>query len=528
MSKHINTGAKSHSNTGTYSHNDVAEVPHADVYSNSSAQNYYKEANAYNEISSYSEYHESYDNYTDYDCYSDYSCYSCYSCGSDYSLKPPTKEDILKENRETRAPNPPGATHYQATGGHSNTSYYDYNCHTDTYNQQAQYGQVAGSYTESAVIPHKNSVTSHHNNTGYTDHINTNTNTQPSNISGFKPNSAVYYKTTVNLTWNKATDDKCISVISASYGDKNAGKVGIFEYNTKKVTLGRGVSIGCWNANGTWNSGITKDTYTNANLLNDIKNHINSLANGCYIAIGTWDAVLQAENLSEFKTFLTGYGFKSHSVLEGSRSCFAGIFKKGTGALSEQSYRYGTTPTSSGSVSAQYTIAGLGTQTITYTVQYAFKPAGGSYGAWTNAGTTTSLSLSYSLASHGSGYIKFRVIANDGMENSPQYVESQELRVLKYNAPNWVHNTNKDNIITAAAMNEVTVEINKLSTALELGNSNLRFNAGDIVKQTQIRELREKINSIANVIKKSAVNDSNVGILYSADINNIKKFINEI
>ena len=273
---------------------------------------------------------------------------------------------------------------------------------------------------------------------------------------------------------------------------------------------------------------MTKDTYTDAGLINTIKSHIDSLANGSYIAIGTWDAILQTDDLSAFKTFLTGYGFKSHTALEGARSCFAGIFKKGSGVLSEQSHRYGITPTTPGSVSAQHTIAGLGNQTITYTIQYAFKPVGGAYGAWTNAGTTTSLSLSYSLASHGSGYIKFRVIANDGMENSPQYVESSELRILKYNAPSWKNNISAGANITAAAINEVTVEINNISTGLGLGTSSLRFNAGDVVKITQIQELRQKINAIATVTKKTALSDSNTGILYATDINNIKKFINEI
>ena len=518
MTKHINQGYINHANTSNYSHQDVAGIPHTNVYDDANFDDYYGQDDFYDQAEEeYIEYNEHSDNTPYHDYYSEdriitnkiikprihtqyneeYGQYYCYSC-----------------------------SHYDVTSGKPGDYYQDY--WSDTYGQDDYYSQEAGIYNEKAEIPHKNTVLSQHKNTGYTDHLNTNTNTQPSNVSGFKPNSAVYYKTTVNLTWNKATDDKCISVISSSYGDKNAGSVGIYEYNTKKVTLGRGVSIGCWNADGNWNSGMTKDTYTDAGLINTIKSHIDSLANGSYIAIGTWDAILQTDDLTVFKTFLTGYGFKSHTVLEGARSCFAGIFKKGSGVLSEQSHRYGITPATPGSVSAQHTIAGLGNQTITYVIQYAFKPVGGTYGAWTNAGTTTSLSFSYSLASHGSGYIKFRVIANDGMENSPQYVESSELRILKYNAPSWKNNISTGANITAAAINEVTVEINNISTGLGLGTSSLRFNAGDVVKITQIQELRQKINAIATVTKKTALSDSNTGILYATDINNIKKFINEI
>ena len=518
MTKHLNQGYINHANTSNYSHNDIAKVPHINTYDNSSFSDHYSQSNTYSK--SVEEYVE-YNKHSDVIPYSDY--YSQDRVILSKNIKPRAHSQYNEESYEYSCY---FCAHTDTTSGKPG-DYYK-NTIADSYSQSNQYSQNPGTYSQKAEIPHQNTVLSQHTNTGYTDHLNTNTNTQPSNVSGFKPNSAVYYKTTVNLTWNKATDDKCISVISSSYGDKNAGSVGIYEYNTKKVTLGRGISIGCWNADGNWNSGMTKDTYTDAGLINTIKSHIDSLANGSYIAIGTWDAILQTDDLSAFKTFLTGYGFKSHTVLEGARSCFAGIFKKGSGVLSEQSHRYGITPTTPGSVSAQHTIAGLGNQTITYVIQYAFKPVGGAYGAWTNAGTTTSLSFSYSLASHGSGYIKFRVIANDGMENSPQYVESSELRILKYNAPSWKNNISAGENITAAAVNEVTVEINNISTGLGLGTSSLRFNAGDVVKITQIQELRQKINAIATVTKKTALSDSNTGILYATDINNIKKFINEI
>ena len=519
MVKHINQGYINHANTSNYQHNDVASTPHTNIYSNANAQDSYRQSN-------YSVKNDDYTEVTTYIEMSPYEDYACYVCHY-YDDRTLLNEILPRAHSQSTAYKDTGYNQYGCYTCYTEKTTNYYNNHNQ-YFQENVYSQVAGTYNQKAEVPHQNTVLSQHKNTGYTDHINTNTNTQPGNVSGFKPNSAVYYKTTVNLTWNKATDDKCISVISSSYGDKNAGSVGIYEYNTKKVTLGRGVSIGCWNADGNWNSGMTKDTYTNSGLINDLKNHINSLANGSYIAIGTWDAILQTDDLSAFKTFLTGYGFKSHTALEGARSCFAGIFKKGSGVLNEQSHRYGITPTTPGSASAQHTIAGLGNQTITYTIQYAFKPVGGAYGAWTNIGSTTSLSYSYSLSAHGNGHIKFRIIANDGMENSPQYVESSELRVLKYNAPSWKNNVSAGANVTAAAMNEVTVEINNVSTALGLGNSSLRFNAGDIVKITQIQELRQKINAIATATQKTALSDSNTGVFYAADINNIKKFINEI
>ena len=541
--KHVNTGAKAHSNTGNYSHTNVAEIPHADTYSNSGAQDVYYEADEYNEVHPYSEYseyscyYEDYDAYTDYDCYSDYTCYSCgygdYSCDSGYSLTPPSetieRNTNFPTNVDVRSPNPPASQHYQSTGAHTNTYDCTYSCHTDNYDQNSTYEEQAGQYTESAVVPHQNTSSYQHGNTGYTDHINTTTNTQPSNVNGFKPTTrSAYYKTTVNLTWTKATDDKCISVISASYGDKNIGRAGIYEYATMKIDATRGISIGCWNVDGVWNNGMTKDTYGDISLIDDLKSYINSLSSGSYIAIGTEDAIESDQNLPQFKEFLSSYGFKTQSVMEGTRSCFAGIFKKDAEVLDEQSYRYGTDPFTAGSVSAQHTILGSGTQTITYIIQYSFKPIGGSYGAWTDAGSTTSLTYAYSLASHTSGRIKFRVIANDGMESSPEYMESSELRVLKYNAPDWVHNTNRENIATAASMGEITLEINKLSTELELGNSSLKFDTESMVHKTQIQHLREKINAIATVIEKNPLNDDNTDFLYSEDVNNIKKFIEEV
>ncbi|MGL5963380.1 MAG: hypothetical protein ACRCZ2_03135, partial [Fusobacteriaceae bacterium] len=71
-------------------------------------------------------------------------------------------------------------------------------------------------------------------------------------------------------------------------------------------------------------------------------------------------------------------------------------------------------------------------QQITYYIEYSFKPVGGSYGAWMRivSGHGTN-SYDYSLASHGNGHIKFRVLSSDGVETGSSWVESSEVRVLK-------------------------------------------------------------------------------------------------
>ena len=479
-----------HKNTGSIAHKNTGYNNHTNTYNNHT--NNYKQV--YNQ---YGNYKENYYNYSEYS----------QSSYSDYSAFRGIISDIIKEDFSINK----NALRY----GNHGQNYYSQSSYTQSGSGTSNYKQ----YIQSGY--------NNHTNAGYTNHIDINENVEPSVIGTVKDWTSAYYKDSLNIIWEKATDNnKCISVLSASYGDINETSVGIFENNIKKSSISRGITIAYWNTSGVYQGALSKDTYEDINLLNDIKNYYNNIANGSIIVIGSYDAIGSDENVATVKTWLTSIGVSSASVLEGTRSAFACILNKGTGILSQQSYRYGLGPTTAGCCTAKYTIHNVSSsQTITYILEYAFKGINDSaYGNWTRLGNTTSTSYFYNLSNHTNGFIKFRIIANDGVENSLQWKESKEVRVLKYQKPI----ISIDEKIKAIDVKTVDLEIEKLNTAIGTTNNNLDITYDKIIPKNDIVSLRNKINNINRTLALGELGDKNVDIIYKADIENIKKNIEKI
>lgn len=480
--KHKNTGSVSHKNTGYNNHTNT----------------YGNHTNVYNQLSyeQYLNHKENYGNYNDYNDYVDYGD----SYGEYGNFREMIDEIVLEELVVNK-----NSTRY---GNYSQNSHSQ-----STYNQ-------SGSF-------HTNTGYNNHSNTGYTNHININENVEPTVIGPIKDWTSAYYKDTIKIYWEKATDNnKCISVISSGYGDNNASQVGIYENNVRKITFVRGITISYWDNLGVYKGYSSKDTYTDINYFNQLKDYYNNIPNNSIVAIGMFDAIAKDQDVNTIKNWLTSIGINSANVLEGNRSAFAYILKKGGSILSQQSHRYGANPTNTGTCSAKYTIPNVNSsQTITYTLQYAFKAiTSESFGAWTDITKTETNTVDYSLENHTNGFIKFRIIASDGVENSSQWKESKEVRVLKYNKPNL----NIDEIIKAKDINSVDLELEKLNTAIGLQSNPLNATTEKYATKNDITLLRNKINSINRSLALGELTDSNLDIIYRADIENIKKNIEKI
>ena len=505
--KHTNTGSISHTNTGYTNHVNTYEN-HANVYANHT--NTYGNHSDYRHLNSKNDIDED----IDYSIYEDI----------DYSIYEDLTYDI------------------QMFGFGGSSSYGDYRDYYNAHHNSGSYHTNTGSgnplnykqYTQSGSGPdnyqkYTQSGYNNHNNSGYSNHINTNVNKEPTAASNINLGTFAYYKDTVKLVWQAATDNnKCISVISASFG--SPGDAGIYEQGNIKVGVGRGTTIGYWNSNGVWVGAQHQDTYNDINTISSLQTYYNGIPNGSFVAFATQDAIFPDQNsMATYQNFLKAYGFTKTAQLDGHRSAFAGILKKGTGVLSEAAHRYGTNPVSAGTVSAQYTIPNVPSgQTMKYIIEYAFKGIGqSSYGSWTKITEITSLEYSYSLANHGNGFIKFRILASDGVESATSYAESKEIRILKYTAPS-LSATSKDGKATAAEFNTIIVEINKLAEAAGTTKSSLTVAPGNIIRKTEATEVNSKQSEINAITKKASAQINVDDTLKAATVQNIKNWLKEI
>ena len=510
--KHINTGSVGHTNTGYVDHNNTygnhvnTYSNHTNTYGNHSNYNYSQGRVKYTHLSDKeielinAEYNPSED--------IDYSIYT----NPDYEIMPLSNFSYGAYNQYGRHTNT-GASHTNTGSG------------TPNYKQYTQSGSGDSNYKQ-----YTQSGYSNHNNTGYTNHINTNINKEPTPISEINLGTFAYYKDTIKLIWQKATDNnKCISCVSASYGVDQTN-TGIFEQGTKKVQCIRGTTIGYWDSNGIWKGYISKDTYSSIGLISELQTYFNSIPNGSFVAFASYDSLFPTnDDLATYRNFLSAYGFTKTRTIEGTRSAFAGILKKGTGVLSENVHRYGINPVNAGMISAHYTIPNVPSgQTMKYIIEYAFRAVGqSSYGSWTKIGETTSLEYSYNLANHGNGFIKFRIIASDGVESSTLYTESKEVRILKYTAPS-MPTTNKGDLIKASDFNTIIVEINKLAEATGTSKTSLQIVPGDIILKSHANELNEKHSILNDIVKKDKkIIDVN-GLVKATDVQNLKDWLKKI
>ena len=477
--KHKNTGSIGHKNTGYNNHTNTYGN-HTDTY-NKLAYNQYRNHN------------ENYNNYYNYS----QSGYGEYGDSHRFLI-----EEILENKEQNKR---------------SVLRYGDY--------KQNIYTQ--STYTQSGS-KHVNTGENTHSNTGYTNHVDINENVEPSIVGPVKDWTSAYYKDTISFSWSPATDNnKCISVVSASYNDTNTSSVGIFENNIKKSSIPRGITIAYWNSSGVYQGALSKDTYEDINLLNDIKTYYSNIPNNSIICMGTYDAIsLDDAGINTIKAWLTSLGITTANTLDGIRSAFSCIIKKGVNVLSQQVHRYGSNPVSVGCCSSKYTIPNVSSgQTITYILEYAFKGIGqSSFGTWTRIGTTTSTNYSYNLSNHTNGIIKFRLLSNDGVENATQWRESKEIRILKYTRPTLT----LSDAIKATEVKTIDLEIEKLNTATGLTNSPLNITIGNKPLKTDITSLRTKINNINRTLALGELSDKNLEIMYTADIDNIKKNIEKI
>ncbi|MGL5712805.1 MAG: hypothetical protein ACRCX2_07285 [Paraclostridium sp.] len=165
-------------------------------------------------------------------------------------------------------------------------------------------------------------------------------------------------------------------------------------------------------------------------------------------------------------------------------------------------------------------------QSITYYVDYRFKPIGGAYGEWTrHVNGHGSTSIDISLSSFGNGHIQFRVLASDGVENSSAWQESTEVRVLKYTAPTFSATSEK---ALAHEINFVKLEINKLATSLGTAQASASTNISDIISKAGITSMRSAINSAASTVGKAGVTDTNLDVIRKSDIDNLKNVLKSI
>ncbi|MGL5713165.1 MAG: hypothetical protein ACRCX2_09115, partial [Paraclostridium sp.] len=166
------------------------------------------------------------------------------------------------------------------------------------------------------------------------------------------------------------------------------------------------------------------------------------------------------------------------------------------------------------------------TQTISYYIDYCFKPLGGSYGEWTRiVSGHTSTSYNYNLASHGNGHIKFRVLSSDGVENGSTWVESAEVRVLKYTASAW---PNPNTTATASEVTFVKVQIDQLASAIGIAGTTGSTAYDQILRKDTITSMRNTINAAANALGLPPNTDTNLDTIKRSDIDNLKAWLDKV
>ena len=574
---HKNYGAVSHTNTGYNNHTNVNS-------SHGYAQNHQQYHQAYNNHTnygnhnntgyargynngynqSYTDYHQSgnhtntgysrgYNNGYNQNAYGNYSQFysaHCTGCGRDRQkridfLKKQVKEKKITNkylNNVIKNTFKQHSEYYQylQSGNHTNTGYsrgynngynqdvYDYHQsgnHTNTggYSQSGYsngYTQAYGQYNQSTGY-------TNHSNTGYTNHVNTTTNVAPGNVSNVSKGNGVYYKSTINLTWTAATDtNKVISVVSRNFGSGDHADNGIWENTVQKQAAVRSWAGAYWNENGTFGGSIGCDVFGNAAQATTFINWLNSVntVSKRYVAILGFDEPYT--NASAIINQLKDWGFSTLSAADAAHFTFVGITQTGVGVKSQQIVRgYGTS--SVNAASCFFTIPNVSSgQTISYYIDYCFKPLGGSYGSWTRiVSGHTSTSYNYNLASHGNGNIKFRVLSSDGVENGSTWVESAEVRVLKYTASAW---PNPNTTATASEVTFVKVQIDQLASAIGIAGTTGSTAYDQILRKDTITSMRNTINAAANALGLPPNTDTNLDTIKRSDIDNLKAWLDKV
>lgn len=425
-----------------------------------------------------------------------------------------------------------GYNNHTNTGGYSQSGYNNhsnYGNHTN-YDNYRCYSQ-SGGYTQSGYNNHTNytnysqSGSNTHSNTGYSNHIDKNLNVIPENVSKLDKNILFYYKDNIILSWPAiANMGKPISATGSTWG-VDASICGITENNTYLIQGGRGITVQYWNSSGIKQSGRSFDTFADTTAdggnITNFKNFINSIPANSYIAMHTYDSFAHsATTFNSIKSFLNSLGFGTNSINRinansPSRSAFVGIFKKGGSVLAEQFTNYtipagGTSsaPEVKGIVSVSSILPVNSGQTITYTIQAAYKEINGNYGAWETVGTTTTTTFTYNLSKYSTGFIKFRIIASDGIESSSAYTEiASECRILKYTAPADWTSTASGTILYANDWNYYLNQVNAFlqlydNTSLGIANAS----GGSIPNKNDVNTIVNKLNTTSSALGKSNIN----------------------
>lgn len=505
---HKNYGGIGHTNTGYNNHNNTGGYSQSGGYAQSGYSNGHYQA--------YGDYHQSYHNHSNYTKHDQYS-----ECANRQIYKSPNRiKNKKKFNLNIQLFR---IINYNR---HSNSGYA--NNHTQNYRDYHQsYHNHTNYYNHTNYGNHTNTGGNGHNNTGYTNHVNTNTNVAPGNVSNVSKGAAIYYKDSAQLSWTAAVDNnKVISVVSRNTGAGGHGDNGIWENTVKKQEAVRSWAAAYWEPNGTFGGSIGCDVYGNASqgpvFENWLRNVHDNYPNRIVAILGFDEPYTNATGIINL---LKSWGYSSLNNADGSHFVFVGIQKNHVGILAQQTVRrYGTGDVRSASCS--YIMEGVNSgQTISYYIDYAFKPIGGTYGEWTRIGTTTANNYSYNLSEHTNGHIKFRVLSTDGVENGSAWVESDEVRVLKYTAPSSWGTQEK---ITASDFESLKIEINKLAGAVGTESATGDTTQGNLVTKAMITDFRNKIKLIAPEISKTAPTDSNLDIIRKADIDNLKNWLKEV
>ena len=522
---HKNYGAVSHTNTGYNNHTNVNS-------SQGYAQNHQQYHQHYSNHTDYGNhnntgYSRGYNNGYDQNAYGNYSQYyseHCGSCGRDRQkridfLKKQVKEKKITNkylNNVIKNTFKQHSEYYQylQSGNHTNTGGYSQSGYGNGYTQAyGQYNQSTG-YTN-------------HSNTGYTNHVNTTTNVAPGNVSNVSKGNGVYYKSTINLTWTAATDtNKVISVVSRNTGSGGHADNGIWENTVQKQAAVRSWAGAYWNEDGTFGGSIGCDVHSNAAQATTFINWLDSVntVSKRYVAILGFDEPYT--NASAIINQLKFWGFSTLSAVDIPHFVFVGITQTGVGVKSQQTVRRNET-SDVRVASTSYTIPGVSSgQTISYYIDYCFKPLGGTYGNWTRiVSGHTGTSYNYSLASHGNGHIKFRVLSFDGVENGGTWVESSEVRVLKYSAPAW---PNPNQIAVSTEVTAVKVQIDQLASALGISGTSGSTAYDQILRKDTTTSMRNVLNNAADLLSIPRNTDTNLDIIKRSDIDNLKSLLEKV
>ncbi|MGL6131716.1 MAG: hypothetical protein ACRCZ9_08915 [Fusobacteriaceae bacterium] len=523
MPRHLNSGTNNHSNSGTYE-------PHSN-YSNHTNTTYKQ---TYRNYSDYYDYNEQYrDRFAQIDEY--LSIESMFPEDTTHmspgEIMDNFTDEELKEiekilsgeivtNYKTRNVSDEviiDPRYYQGRDNYNDYNYddyYDYRCYSNYSNAYIR------TYAQYAYADHSNHANSHTNN-GYTNHINVNTNIEPNPPTYVNSQNLVYYKDTISLTIGSGSDEKkAITVRSGSLG-ADTTHLGIYEDSTLRVSASRSWMAAAWNSSGVYLGGDCWDVHdTNSDA---IIAWINTVPNSAWLACGSYDDPLTGAAALHNK--LASLGISPVGVEY--RDSWAGIVQIGnpSSATTDHARYYGGHLSIS---SANKIINGKSPQVLGYDIEYNYRPVSAETpNGWKGiASYYTGLSYSYPLNNHGSGFIQFRIRTSDGIDVSG-FTYSAIYRIVKYKPPIWINN----NSITRDEFNQVIVELNNVN--VEIGANNTITSVpivGNIVLHGISNEISKNTKIISDVlsIPYTQTNKARGDIIYKADINTVKNFIDKI